>query len=336
MKKILLNPEKSYYKANLHCHSTISDGSKSITELKEMYKREGYSVIAYTDHNVLLDHSDLRDENFLPLNGMELDVSDDTGGWFPHTKACHLCYIALEPDNLMQPCYHRTDYMFGNSGNYRNLLKFDDSKPDFVRKYSPECINEMIAQGRENGFFVTYNHPAWSLENLYDYGKYTGMNAMEICNYGCFEVGFTDYNENAYDDILRTGKKIFCIAADDNHNRRNDSFGGFTVINADKLEYRTITNALERGNFYASQGPQIYELYVEDGKIAVKCSNAASIRLNTGVRHTEIVYAESETQPVNSAVFDIRESDVYVRITVTDFKGKHANTNAYFIEDLKI
>ncbi len=28
MKKILLGNGKKYYKANLHCHSTISDGKK--------------------------------------------------------------------------------------------------------------------------------------------------------------------------------------------------------------------------------------------------------------------------------------------------------------------
>lgn len=191
----------------------------------------------------------------------------------------------------------------------------------------------MIEEGRKNGFFVTYNHPSRSLEDLDNYGKYEGMNAMEICNYGCLEAGYCDYNEKEYDDILRKGRKIFCIAADDNHNYRNDSFGGFTMINADRLEYRIVTKAPEDGHFYASQGPEIYELWYEDGKIGIKCSDASKIILNTGSRRAEAVYADGENA-VNEAVFDVMKNDTYVRITVTDFSGKHANTNAYFTEDL--
>lgn len=327
MKKLLLDKNMPYYKANLHCHSTISDGTKTPEELKEMYVQQGYSVIAYTDHDVLLDHSDLTDDRFLALNGYEMEICSAT-------KVCHLCYIALEPDNLTQVCYHREDYFFGNAPKYKKYLKYDESKPDFIREYTSECINTMISEGRKNGFFVTYNHPAWSLETLKEYGAYRGMNAMEICNYGCLEAGYPDYNEKEYDDMLRGGQKIFCISTDDNHNYRKDSFGGFTVINADKLAYRSITNALEMGNFYASQGPEIHELWYEDGKIGIECSPAACIRLNTGIRRCETAYAENSEKPVTSAIFSVKDIDNYVRITVTDFSGKHANTNAYFVEDL--
>lgn len=335
MKKLLLDSTKPYFKANLHCHTVVSDGKLTPQEVKEIYVNEGYSVIAYTDHNVMVGHSDLNDENFLALNGYEMNIDEENKDERPFSelKTCHLCYIALEPDNLTQVCYHREKFFFGGAANYKDQLKYDESKPDYERYYTPECINDMIAQGRENGFFITYNHPAWSLETLNEYGKYEGMNAMEICNYGCMEVGYPDYNEKEYDEILRGGQKIYCIAADDNHNRRNDSFGGFTVINADKLEYRTITKALEDGNFYASQGPAIHNVWYEDGKIGIECSDAVSIVLNTGVRRTEIRY-ESDGTLVNSAVFDVKDNDNYVRITVTDASGKHANTNAYFVEDL--
>lgn len=298
-----------------------------------MYMNEGYSAIAYTDHNVLIDHSDLSDDKFIALNGYEMDIGSPEDNNYSTCKVCHLCYVALEPDNLTQVCYHRSKYLVGNTQNYRDMLKFDDSKPDFVRTYTPECINEMIAEGRKNGFFVTYNHPAWSLEGFEQYGKYKGMNAMEICNYISLESGHNEYNEKEYDELLRTGQKLYCIATDDNHNYRKDSFGAFTVINADKLEYRALTDALVKGNFYASQGPEIYDLWYEDGKIGIKCSEAAKIVFNCGRRWVGVVYG-SEEKPATEAVFDVSEEDVYVRITVTDKSGKHANTNAYFVEDL--
>lgn len=333
MKKALLDKNKNYYKANLHCHSTLSDGTKTPEELKRMYTEQGYSVIAYTDHDIMISHSDLDDKNFLALHGYEMEINA-AGDEFSLIKTCHMCFIALEPDNLTQVCWHRSDYLFGNAPKYRDQVRFDDSKPDFVREYTPDCINAMIDEGRKNGFFVTYNHPTWSLENLNEYGKYRGMNAMEICNYGCLNAGYGDYNEKEYDDMLRGGQRIFCIAADDNHNYGNDSFGGFTVINADKLEYRAITDALFKGNFYASQGPEIHSLEYGDGKIAIECSEAATIVLTTGIRRTNAVYAESAEQPLTSAEFEVKESDNYVRITVTDFSGKHANTSAYFVDDL--
>ena len=72
----------------------------------------------------------------------------------------------------------------------------------------------------------------------------------ETMNGGCLNNGYEDYNPRVYDDILRTGKKIFAVAGDDNHNgapddsRFSDSGHAWTVIKAEKLEYRTVTKAM--------------------------------------------------------------------------------------------
>ena len=339
MKKYLLPKDGNFYKANLHCHTICSDGRLSPEEIKDAYSKHGYSVIAYTDHDVLLDRASLCDENFLALNGYELEINEYIPNIpFKNIKTCHMCLIALKPDNLTQVLYHREKYLFGNAPKFRNQLHFDKNLPDYERVYSPSCISEMMKTGRDNGFFVSYNHPAWSMETLNEYGRYKHMHAMEIVNYGCLAAGYTDYNEKAYDEMLVAGNKIFCISTDDNHNahpfdsKRCDSFGGFTMIKAPKLEYTAITDALLRGDFYASQGPEICELWYEDGKIYITCKGVESIRLNTGVRRAEAIYAENE--PLTNASFNVFEDDLYVRITLTDNEGKHANTNAYFISDL--
>ena len=57
MRKYLLPEGGKFYKANLHSHSTVSDGVKTPEELKEMYKAEGYSVFAYTDHDNFVRHN---------------------------------------------------------------------------------------------------------------------------------------------------------------------------------------------------------------------------------------------------------------------------------------
>ena len=99
MKKFLLPENSVPLKANLHCHSTFSDGRRTPEELKEEYKKHGYSIIAYTDHNRLVDHQDLTDDTFLALNGYEIDITENTEGMHcHHRRTCHFCLIAKKPD----------------------------------------------------------------------------------------------------------------------------------------------------------------------------------------------------------------------------------------------
>jgi len=339
MKKYLLPENGNFYKANLHCHTTCSDGRLTPEQVKELYKRHGYSVVAFTDHNVFVDHSDLADEDFLPLLSFETDVTEPE--FCNPRKTCHLCMISLEPKNKLILWNRNGRYRHGRSSvttEEMNAL-LDDSTPDYTRFYSKAGVNDMIKIAKENGYFVTYNHPTWSQEGYTDYTAYEGMNAFEIVNGSCLTLGYEEYNHRVYDDLLRTGHKIYCIAADDNHNcypegsPRSDSLIGVTMIKADKLEYRTITKAIEDGHFYATTGPEINELWFEDGQLHVKCSDAVKVTLNTGIRAASAVFP-TDSEFVNEAVFAVKPEYIYVRITVRDAKGECAYTNAYFTDDL--
>ncbi len=339
MKTYLLPENGKFYKANLHCHTTCSDGAMTPAQIKELYLSHGYSIVAYTDHDVLLGHNELTDDTFLALNGFEAEVIVPKESGLAIRKTCHLCFIALEPDRLTMPFYHREKYLFGNAPSYRHLLKFDESQPDFERVYHPDCVNEMIRRGKENGFFVTYNHPTWSLEDFGDYTAYHGMDAMEITNFSSVSAGYPEYNERVYDDMLRGGERIYCVSADDNHNRHPetsgkwDSFGGFVMIKADRLDYKTITSALREGHFYASQGPHIHDLYIEDNRLTVTCSGAYKICLNTGKRRADAAYAK-DGELLEKASFRLTPDDIYVRVTVIDPRGYEAYSQAYFLTDL--
>ncbi len=337
MKKHLLPETGSFYKANLHCHTTCSDGKLTPEQVKDLYKRHGYSIVAYTDHDIMLDHSDLADSDFLPLLSYEMEINEPD--FCTPKKTCHLCFISLEPENL-QVCWHRGGkYLFRGALDHQDEVRFDESLPDYVRYYSTAGINDIIKKARDGGFFVTYNHPYWSLEYYPEYTAYKGMHAMEIYNHSSSSMGFDDYDPQTYDDMLRTGHRIYATATDDNHNNypegspKCDSLGGFTMIKADKLEYRTITKALEDGHFYASTGPLINALWYEDGEVHIECSDAVKVTMNTGVRAAGAVYAENG-KPVTSASFAIKPEYLYVRFTVTDKEGKHACTNAYFTDEL--
>ena len=342
MKNFLLSPEGNYYKANLHCHSTVTDGKLSPEEIKKVYMEQRYSVVAYTDHDLFLPHPELCDEHFLALNGMELEVNEEKDAPFDEKKTCHMCMVALDPDTRVQPLWHRTKYIIGNGGNYRRQVRFDESLPDYERHYTPECISEMMRTGREKGFFVTYNHPRWSMETYGDYTKYDGMHAMEMCNYSSLVAGHEEYCPEVYEELLRLGKKLYCVYADDNHNtrpmnsRRWDSCGGYVMIHAPKLEYRAVTDALVRGDFYASRGPRIYGLWYDDEtkSLHVSCSEAKKILFVTGIRRRKLFYAEDEGKEyLTEASFAVEDRFEYMRVTVTDEQGRTADTNAYYVKD---
>jgi len=42
MRKYLLPESGNFYKANLHCHSTLSDGNLTPEQLKKAYMDKGY------------------------------------------------------------------------------------------------------------------------------------------------------------------------------------------------------------------------------------------------------------------------------------------------------
>lgn len=333
MKRYLLPQNGTFYKANLHTHTTISDAEMTPQEVKRWYKDHGYSVVAYTDHDVLLDHSGLAEEGFLPLNGFEVEIDKPRYPAYSAIRTCHICMIAKDPKNLTMPIYHRTKYMIGNGDLYRDQIKFDESQPDYEREYTPDCINDIIRRGKEAGFFVTYNHPTCTLEPYPVYMSYQGMDAMEIMNYGATRTGAMEYNARVYDDMLQGGKRVFAVAADDTHSL-GDCGGGWVMIKAEKLEYTTITKALERGDFYASFGPEIKELWIEDDRIHIRCAEAIRVVCSYGTGHVRCVNMQPGV-PVTEADFPLKDTDGYFRLTVIDDHNRCADTNAYFLDQLR-
>lgn len=330
-RKYLLPEQGHFYKANLHAHTNRSDGLADPETVKEVFRELGYSVVAYTDHNIMLDYSWLCDEEFVALNGVEFDVNGKYHPDWANLETCHFCMIALEPDNLKVVCWHRKDYLYAHAVEYRDQVQYYEDQPDYIRRYTGECISDMMKTGRESGFFVTYNHPTGSLENYTHYINYHHMHAMEIYN------NYEEYNPRVYDDMLRSGKRIYCIGSDDSHNypeKYSDCGGSWTMIKAEKLDYRTITDALIKGHFYATQGPEIYELYVEDGMMHVVTSDAVKILFTSGNRRSVWNYPEKGEKFMNHASYRLYDDNIYVRITIVDERGRSASTNAYFIDEI--
>lgn len=335
MKKYLIPNEGKFYKANLHMHTTVSDGVMTPLETKEAYMREGYSIVAFSDHEVLVPHAELTDENFLAINSTEISVNLTVDVPFSFIKCYHLNLFSKNPtkDFFNTFCEEYVGleqskkYVTEEQKHYKN-----------TRLYTIEYVNSVIKKAKEEGFLVSYNHPVWSIQSHDDYIGLKGLWAVEWHNTGCVVTGHKD-TIVPVDDLLRVGERVFPIATDDAHEKY-DCFGGWVMVKANNLEYDTIFNALEKGDFYSSNKPVIEELYLLDGKIYIKTSKAVSIRLTTDSRFALAVNGKNLT----SAEFDINyylevakekyHKHQYVRITVVDEAGNEAHTRAYFIDEL--
>lgn len=64
--------EGNWYKGNLHCHTTDSDGSLTPAEVVQYYKKEGYDFLAISDHNIFSDYRrDFDCDEFIILPAVE-------------------------------------------------------------------------------------------------------------------------------------------------------------------------------------------------------------------------------------------------------------------------
>ena len=333
---MILIGAKKQFKANLHSHSTLSDGSLSPEELKRVYKENGYSILAITDHDYPCDHSELNEDDFLMLTGYEATVRVSPDNKYDiYAPEIHINLFAREADNITLIDYapNHCKYLLKNGEYFKTVPQISTGG---TRVYGADYVNKFVAAAKEAGYICSHNHPTWSLEEDETVYKYRGFFSMEICNYISRE-----YNAALYEKVLRRGTRIFCHGSDDNHNRTplysrySDSFGSFTVIEANSLDYGEVFTALENGDFYASRGPVIYELKLEGETAHLKTSPADRICMHFGAKHMGLVYDETG-EGLTEVSFEIPKDAPFVRFSVWDKQEKSADTRAYFRDELCI
>lgn len=338
MKQHLL-VQKNAYKANMHMHTTVSDGRMTPEETKQAFVDAGYSIVAFTDHEVIVPHNELRDENFLPITSYEVAVTENAQGkGFQHLRTYHINLFAKDPEQTFSSAFSVSQVRREQSKPFipKGMETFECPK-----EYSVDCINAIIARAREEGFLVSYNHPVWSLQSYPDYIDLKGLWGVELHNTGCVQSGYVD-TPQPMDDLLRRGERVFPLATDDAHNLKH-CFGGWIWVLADRLEYADVMEALEKGDFYASTGPEIHEISLDGNLLTVRTSSAAAIDVTTDRRI--FMRKENGTEELTEATFDLTRwfegnADAvrapYFRVTVKDASGNCAWSRAYFSDELEI
>ena len=333
----LISPDKKQYKANLHCHSTNSDGKLTPEQLKEAYKNHGYSVLSITDHEVPADHTHMTDQDFLMLTGYEAYIRPDPNcSYDVYAPEVHLNLFARDPHNTAIVCYNSNYCKYHTSEQKEALIKVGSQR---TREYTVEYVNEFIRTAKENGYLVSYNHPVWSMESEERIMAYEGCFSMEMCNYSSLIENNLEYNGALYDRLLRSGKRLFVHSADDNHNGRPfgdpkcDSFGGATMILADELSYDAVYNAMEKGDMYSTMGPTFKSIYFDGEKLHIECSEVVAIYSLWGTKAPDCVRAKPG-ETLTHAVLKVGKRCNYVRVSIMDKDGNYADTRAFTREEL--
>lgn len=338
--KIELLKKGNFYKSAMHVHTNISDGKESPVTMKNAYKEKGYSVVAFTDHEIFMPHNDFTEKDFLALNGVELAVNDpyyDKGGW-PYLPVYHFNFYAKNKDIdnftgcTVSSVFHKPSLAYVSERMKKNVCE---------KEYSTESMNKLIKLGNEEGFLVSYDHPYGSLQTYKDYVGLEGLWGVECYNSGSTQAGM-DESYKPLEDLLGVNKKVFPLAGDDAHTLSRVG-GCFTMISAKELNYACIIKALEEGDFYSSTGPEIYSISIDDGILNIECSKADRIQVRTERRVS--FRADSELGELTSATFDLNDyvskSDIfeghferaYFRIEIK--KGiKVAYSRPYFLTEI--
>lgn len=334
--KCLLPQRERYFKTALHVHTDVSDGFWSPAELKACFKEDGFSCVAFSDHNLIVDHSDLNEEDFLALTAYEMSLRDDNpNGWY--SKNIHINVLAKRADHLWQAA--KPPKLYKNSPRYVDQVEVVDRECPFTM----EGINEFVAESNKAGFLCTYNHPDSRTVGDEDV-VLTGFWGIEVFNYDAYHSGNPSYNDDKFQRMLLRGENVFPIISDDCHSKRSFRGSGLWV-GAKELTYEAMIEALEKGDFYSTNGPQIHSLTLDDeGFLHVTCSEIMQASLLSHHNFMQMQPPYGERSPVTQVKFDINrwlgsvtEEDrdrAFIRLVLTDATGKRAYTRAYWYNEL--
>ncbi|WP_102226412.1 CehA/McbA family metallohydrolase [Acidimangrovimonas sediminis] len=291
-----------FWRGNLHTHSDRSDGALPAEEVCRRYAAEGYDFIALTDHFTgmfnypITDTTGFRRNDFTTILGAELH-----SGAMRNGELWHILAVGLPPD-----------FTPSNS-------------PGFLPVEGQETGAELARRAREAGAFVAIAHPQWSGLTLEDARGLEAAHAVEIYNHGC-AVGCDRADGAAIADLLLTeGRDLTLIATDDAHFTEPDHFGGWVMVKAEENDPDALLEALKRGDFYASQGPELRDVRLEGKSLVVESGAVATVIVQGKGCAAIARHGESMTRTEMPLVrFN---ASPWIRVTVIDRAGRRAWSN---------
>jgi len=291
----LFSENVSWHKANLHTHTTESDGKRTPEEAIGLYKAAGYDILALTDHRKSgfgYEHDD-----FIVLRSIECNVSPYLSEG--NEETFHILGLNV-PEGFIQ-----TEEVGGTD-------------PNTVAKRIKDC-----------GGFTVLAHPAWSLNTADHILNLKGIDAVEIFN----TVSGFPYNPDRQDSsaildtVFNYGTFWPLFASDDTHKYGAELCYAATMIQTDDFTAKGVLDAVKNGKSYATTGPRFIQVEIENGKIHVECSPCRG-----AVMITNHPWIKDACQPAFGDLqtqfdFEFCENTRFVRIMLIDDNGRKAWTN---------
>lgn len=288
----LFEAEGDWYRGNLHMHTTVSDGKLEPEQALALYRKAGYDFVALTDHWVQ-NREQQREDGLLVLPGCEFDTGDMVK--FP---VFHIVGVGM-----------KRKVALGRS---------------FSRK--PQAIIDAV---RDAGGIAILAHPAWSVTDPELCMELSGLSGAEIYN----SVSGLPWNarpdSGMYFDIWASkGKLMRCMAADDSHFYEGEQTRSYIMVKAPTLSRDAIINAIEVGNFYASQGPRFNSVTCDGETVEVSCPEVEAI-----VFYSNTVWCadRAATGGVTHAIYTIKPTDTSVRVELIAKDGSRAWTSPFAV-----
>lgn len=286
-----------FWRGNLHCHSTRSDGALPPEEVARRYRAAGYHFYCQSDHFMeefgypVTDTSAFRTEAFTTILGAELHAPGLLNG-----EIWHILGVGLPADFAPLP---------GETG------------PDLARR------------AQAAGAFVAIAHPQWYGLTLEDARTLAFADAIEVYNHTCAVQADRPDGTYLLDQMLLDGLHLNAIATDDAHfrdqtNSNADAFGGWVMVRSESLTPEALLAALKAGSFYASQGPELHHLELKDHQLIIECSAVERVTL-LGPRARAVTLSGTSMTRASLPVEGF-EGD-WLRVVVTDAAGRRAWSN---------
>ncbi len=288
----------SFYKGNMHTHSTNSDGSHAPADVCRAYREKGYDFLVMTDHFMevygfpVTDTRPYRTDDFTTIIGAELHAPETRVGEIWHIKSIGLPF-------------------------------------DFEPLREGETGPEIAKRAHEAGAFIGIVHPSWYGLTHDDARELPFAHAVEIYNHGSAVEVDRGHDWPFLDVLLNEGKRMSGYAVDDAHELTHDWLGGWVMVQAEENDPDALLESLKAGRYYSSQGPEIHDVAIDGDKVTVRCSPASVISLQGRGSRSEREMGDG----LETATFDLYPFESgYFRVTVIDTEGRRAWSNPYWLD----
>ncbi len=193
-------------------------------------------------------------------------------------------------------------------------------------KAPPDVLWPFVRRTSPFGFLA---HPYWSQVTGRDLLRFPGLSCVEVWNTGCEQELTRGHGEYPWDWALSAGAKMTAVAVDDCHGF-DDVGKGWVSVEAEAFTGDAIVDALSRGAYYSSCGPEIREFRLDGNTVTAVTSPCRSIALIADRQCGKYVPA-SPGRTVESASLVLEGKERYVRAECVDAQGRKAWSNPLFL-----